>query len=351
MQTTSCTKAGLLALGLVVVFIIIWELFWRSQGFGVSYNDDESLWAHTHKKIYHSSPTRPVVIGSSRIKFDLDLDTWESIAGKKPIQLSLEGTSPRPVLTDLANDTAFKGTVLVGITEALFFQPSPNPYEIQANKRLGFYPHWSISSQISFRINKVMESCLVFLQENTFALNALLKRLPIESRPGVFVFPNFPMKFTYTRFDRQTYMTPDFVKDTSMQHQMQNIWNNLVINGPPLPRPKGVVVDKAKELAKVIEEVKESVNKIRNRGGQVVFLREPSSGVFLEFEKKAFPRQTYWDKLLEETKAPGIHFTDYPTLSQFTCPEWSHLKPEDAVTYTKNLIPILEEKTGWKIKK
>src|SRR6185437_695448 len=268
MQTKFYIKAGLLALGLVVVFAIAWELFWRSQGFQASYNDDESLWAHTRKEIYKSSHARPVIIGSSRIKFDLDLDAWENISGEKPIQLSLEGTSPRPLLTDLANDTNFKGTVLIGVTEALFFQPSPNPFEIQANKRVAFYPHWSISSQISFCINKYMEANLVFLQENTFALNALLKRLPIESRPGVFVFPNFPMKFTYTRFDRQTYMTPDFVKDTSLQHQMQNIWNKLVINGPPLPRPKGVVVDKAAELAKVISDVKESVDKIRNRGGQ-----------------------------------------------------------------------------------
>jgi len=345
MQTSPYIKAGLLALGLVTVFTLAWELFWRCQGFAISYNDDESLWANNRKKIYDSSPARPVIIGSSRIKFDLDLDTWQNITGEKPIQLSLEGTTPRPILIDIANDTAFKGTLIVGVTEALFFQPSPSFFETQANKRLAFYPHWSISSQISFQVNKVLESTFVFLQENTFALNALLKRLPIKSREGVFVPPNFPLKFTYNRLDGQTYMTPDFVKDTAMQAEVKGVWTKLVLKNPRLTAPEGDA------KTKIIESVKECVDKIRNRGGQVVFVREPSSGPYHEFENKLFPRELFWDELLKKTETQGIYYSDYTELAQFTCLDWSHLRPKDATVFTQNLIPILEQKTGWKIRK
>src|SRR6187431_886295 len=150
-------KAGLLALALTVLFVVSWEFYWRSNGFKISYDDNVSLWAHTRTKIYESSPARPVVIGSSRIKFDLDIATWKSITGEEPIQLAIEGTNPRPLLADLARDTSFKGTVIIGVTEMLFFQPDHNHFEIQANKRIEKYPNWSLSEQASFRINNVLE--------------------------------------------------------------------------------------------------------------------------------------------------------------------------------------------------
>lgn len=38
-----------------------------------------------------------VFIGSSRIKFDLDIDTWEGITGDHAIQLACVGSTPIPV--------------------------------------------------------------------------------------------------------------------------------------------------------------------------------------------------------------------------------------------------------------
>ena len=84
MQTTDYQKAAWLTLVLVVAFVVGWELHWRHKNYDLSYNDDESLWSSKRKLVYQSSPARPVLIGSSRIKFDLDLDTWERITGEKP---------------------------------------------------------------------------------------------------------------------------------------------------------------------------------------------------------------------------------------------------------------------------
>jgi hypothetical protein len=104
-------------------------------------------------------------------------------------------------------------------------------------------------------------------------------------------------------------------------------------------------------LERIFKSVKTDVGKIRARGGQVVFIREPSSGPYLEVENKVYPRVKFWDRLLKETNATGIHFADYPETAAYNCPEWSHLTPKDASSYTQALISILEQKNGWKIKK
>jgi hypothetical protein len=75
----------------------------------------------------------------------------------------------------------------------------------------------------------------------------------------------------------------------------------------------------------------------------------PSTGEVWELEKQVFPRTKYWDRLIKETGAPGIHFEDYPQLSRYRCPEWSHLSPADAVTFTSDLIRIIEQTTGWPV--
>ncbi|MBS1566440.1 MAG: hypothetical protein JST39_18800, partial [Bacteroidetes bacterium] len=58
-------------------------------------------------------------------------------------------------------------------------------------------------------------------------------------------------------------------------------------------------------------------------------------------------RKNYWDKLLEVTGCKGIYFSDYPALAHFQCPEFSHLKPTDAVAYTRGLVDILKTEKGW----
>ena len=91
---------------------------------------------------------------------------------------------------------------------------------------------------------------------------------------------------------------------------------------------------------------REDVQKITSRGGKVIFVRTPSSGVFLQIEQQIFPREHFWNRILSLTGAPGIHFMDYPE-QQLICPEDSHLSPTDAITYTKSLVKVLETEKGW----
>ncbi len=120
METKNLAKAGILTLILVVCSVAAWEIYLCSKGIPISYDNGKELWADKRAMVYEPSDKATVFIGSSRNKYDLDIETWKSLTGDQPIQLAMEGTSPLPVLDDLANDKNFKGKLLIDVTEILF---------------------------------------------------------------------------------------------------------------------------------------------------------------------------------------------------------------------------------------
>jgi hypothetical protein len=329
-------KAGILTMALVIAFVACWEIYLRSRGFPISYDDNAALWSTKRIKVYEPADAATVFIGSSRIKFDLDIPTWEDITGEKVIQISMVGTSPRPFLTDLANDKKFKGKLIIDITEASFFGRDKKRTEKTSSEFEEYYKKWTPAQRFSSYVNYVVESGLVFLEKNKFSLNALLDDLPVTNRKGVIVPPVFPKGFSMNTSERQSFMDEEFLKDTSQQKQQQKNWS--------LPKTPGIRGD---SLETVFKEVKNEIDQIRSRGGQVLFVRTPSSAAYREAEKTAYSREIYWDGLLAYTNTPGIHFEDYPETAHFICPEWSHLTPQEAIVYTKNLIKILVKEKGW----
>lgn len=339
MQSKRFLKAGILALILVTGFVLCWEGYWRSRGFTISYNDDKQLWAVKRKQVYEPADQSTVIIGSSRIKFDLDLPTWQKLTGDNPIQLAMVGTSPRPLLHDLASDGHFKGKLIIDVTEPLFFSRNKKRSEMRPMEGINFYKKGTPTEWASTYIDFGMESKFVFLEEDKFSLNDLLNGMQLPRRKGVFQAPVFPLEFEETNFDRQTSLTPMFLADSQLQKRQRANWTIL----GALDTTPGI---KGDTLEMVFKEIKTDIDKIRARGGEVMFVRTPSSGGYLKTERKVYPREQYWDRLLAYTNTPGIYFSDYSEIAHFVCPEWSHLAPKDGITFTKNLVRIIQEK-GW----
>jgi len=90
-----------------------------------------------------------------------------------------------------------------------------------------------------------------------------------------------------------------------------------------------------------IERTVKAVAKLRARGVRVLFVRAPSTGPYLEYDNRLFPRASSWDVLLKKSGAPGIHFEDYPELQGLEQPEWSHLAHADANKFTAALHGIV----------
>ncbi|NJO24506.1 MAG: hypothetical protein HC867_00140 [Bacteroidia bacterium] len=325
----------------VSVSVISWELYLRNKGVTIAFDDGPELWSAKRATVYEPADKATVFIGSSRIKFDLDIDTWQTITGETAIQLAEEGSSPMLVLEDLANDEKFKGKLIVDVTEALFFSPF-SPRDPETIKNINFFKDRTPAQRAGFVLNNMLESNLIFLDKDFFSLNAMLDKLEIPGRKGVFMMPQFPMDFSRTTPDRQVKMSDKFVADTTVQNKVKAIWSFFAEMGKSMPP----LTEEA--ITGTLKRAKASTDKIKARGGQVLFVRTPVSGPMAIGEEMGFPREKFWNRLLTFTECPGIHFKDYPAIDHFVCPEWSHLSPQDAIVFTKQFIDILEKEKGWK---
>ena len=125
--------------------------------------------------------------------------------------------------------------------------------------------------------------------------------------------------------------------DPEFNHIVTWTWQDILENLPPPPPPE--VARAAFEA--LLGQVATDVAKIRARGGEVVFIRPPSSDWFREFERNATPRDRVWEPIVAAAGAVGVHSEDYPELRDVRTPEWSHISAQDKAGWTRALVDIL----------
>jgi hypothetical protein len=310
------------------VLTAAWELYWRDVGFvSGDYVDTPSLWATQRRR---ATGDRTVLIGSSRMYFDINRRAWaEETNGSRPIQLSLVGTSPRGILTDLANDSTVRGLVVVGVTPGIFFRTRSG--------YLGDFPERtareSPSEWFGQRLFMGMERVFAFIDWDT-RLGTILERQPLPLREGQ-ILDRAVRKVSRTRPARQAWLEPRIIEDSAYRQLVRDIWMDGDDNPDRPPSPP------ADSVTALIAELDRDIQRIRARGGDVAFVRFPSSGRVLQSEHRDFPRKAYWDRLARELDAVAIYYEDHPALSDYDTPEWSHLSREDAERFTRALVPIL----------
>lgn len=333
-------------ISVVVTVIVIaattaWELYTRSLGYSPTLNDNEDLWAAARRRV---QPESIVIVGDSRAWFDLDLDEMQRGLGKRPVQLAMAGSTAWPVLADLANDKNFHGTIICSFVPALFFAPPGTPPMIRAEKGVKRFHNQTPAQRASESLAMPLEEHVAFLKPDDLSLEALLNDLPIPNRPGALVPPSFPPYFQTEDRERRARMWEKCAEPGSeLAKKIQQIWLPLFTPPPPPTYvPKEVfVAEMGRGIKKRFADVQAAVEKIRSRGGRIVFVRLPHSGGLKELEDRATPRARTWDPILKVTGAPGIYYSDFPELAGFSCPEWSHLSAGDSVEFTKRLVPHL----------
>ena len=332
--------------GIAVIVVLIvfasaaaWEMYVRSIGYVPTLNDSEDLWVQARRRV---KPESVVIVGESRPLFDLDLDELEKSLGKRPVQLALAGSCAYPVLADLANDDRFHGTIICSIVPGMFFAPE-GPLLETSEKALGRYRKQTLAQRASHHLGMLLEEHIAFLKQDDLTLDILLKQLPIPNRPNAHVPPTFPPDFQTVDRQRRTLMIERCAQPGELQRKIQQIWLPLFTPPPPPTYvPKEVFIEKiGKAIDARFRDTTKAVDKLRARGGKIVFVRFPNGGELKALEDRLNPRARDWERLLKDTKAPGIYFEDFPELSSFTCPEWSHLSAGDSVEFTKRLVPHL----------
>jgi len=327
---------------MVIAATCAWEFYCRSIGYGPTLNDNEDLWTSARRRV---KPESIVIIGDSRGWFDLDLDELEKGLGKRPIQLAMGGGCAYPVLADLANDENFHGTIICSVLPRLFVAPPGTTPMERGEKAVRRWHTQTPAQRASQYLAMPLEEHVAFLKQEELTLDDLLKRMPIPNRPYALVRPRPPPYFGTLDRERRARMIEECAQPGKLQSTIQQIWLPLFTPPPPPSYiPKDVFIAKMKEaIEQRFHDVVTAVQKLRARGGKIVFVRLPYTGGLKALEDRDTPRAKTWDPLLKGTAAPGIYYEDYPELSGFNCPEWSHLSAGDSVEFSKRLVPHLRK--------
>jgi hypothetical protein len=274
--------------------------------------------------VKRNDPEEVVLIGSSRSRLGIDNDVFAQVfGGRKPVQLSVDGFSCLPVLNHLSTDESFLGTVVCDVVPDHLFGPVKD-FELQ-EQHIRACEKQTVSGSFEQRLRLLVQANLVSRLpgvEPRAAVRALATRW---SLPRPYYLITLPDRSARADFSK----CPDLAaQQEAWIDGMRSFHSQLT----------GQALDAR------LEEINAMVDRIRSRGGHVVFVLFPISGPYRTLSEQTFPRAEFWDKLAARTPALTIHFSDFPALAGFHCPEGSHLDHQDAVQFSRSLALILRER-------
>ncbi len=322
---------GRIMIGVLLALLIgVIALELNARRLGLRAGDlDNSEVAWVEERV-RSDTAEVAIVGDSRILFDTDLDRFETLVGVRPVQLAIHGTSALTLLEDAASNDAFRGLLIVGLADTMFFQPFDG-YGGYVRRRNDFT---SPSGRAGIEIDHALQRRLAFL-DSSYRLSVLAHRLDPDFRPGVEGPKHDIWKLAEVGEERQTYMWPRIETDERLREHARWAWKGFKEKFPFSP---GLV-------AKGHSRAKLAVDKIRARGGEVVFVRPPSSAELRVNEEAQIPKAIGWDVLLRNTRSAGIHFDDLPEARGLNLPEWSHLSRRCATVFTDAYVRRLVQLT------
>lgn len=293
--------------------------------------DGKSHWAAERRKIGGPEAGQVVIVGASRILFATDLALFEQITGHRPVQLALPGTNARPILSELADDEDFAGLVIAGITETSFFRDRAGLF----GGIVDYYREQTPSQRIGHRAHVALSRIFGFI-DDSYRLPRLIERIRLPEREGVSGPYDDVWKLSVQQDDRQTWMWRRIETDPYLRDHARHAWDDF--RGDPIA---------SRMVDSVIETTRADIEKIRARGGDVMFVRPPSDGPVRVNEKLRAPRTRVWDRLVRETDTVGIHFEDHPGMMGLDQPEWSHLSRESAQRFTAAYANVMMDTLDW----
>src|SRR3569623_982506 len=119
----SWLRMAAVSAALATLLLAGWEILARKRGFEPTLDDVPELWAQARRAFDAAPRDGIVLVGSSRMLFDFDLDVAEQALGVRPIELALPGSNELAGLEHVAADATFHGTVLVSYVPMLTFLP------------------------------------------------------------------------------------------------------------------------------------------------------------------------------------------------------------------------------------
>lgn len=326
---------------LVLLAVASWEVKARSMqhlpGNFDGYTNFTIHWAEERRKLDEpGNDTRVLLLGSSRMLWAADLDILEQELGTRPLQLAIAGTGPALMLQGIVDDTDFDGLILVGVTPFLFNRLDEGFFGSDA---LRWYEGVSPSEYTGYKIHSFLSEYFGFLDDGFKLFELIDHYSDFPEREGAWDLNAGEWKLGYHYAERQTDMWPPVeVKGSFDNDQILAFWMLGLGRDPEPPEKMQEMAEEAVELFAPL------VEKLRARGGDVVFIRMPGNGKYLEHDLATNYRELTWDPMTEGFGAVSINTMDYPELSsELEIPEWSHLSRQSQDDFSRRIVPVVEQ--------
>jgi hypothetical protein len=312
-------KTWALAGSLALIALLAHELTWRSRDFKPWGGRDQESWSLVMDRVGDDSV---IVVGTSRALVGIDPAVLGERLGRRVSQLSINGGSPLPVLEELAATRhRFRGLILVDLVPRVAFDPTGRG-ERTTRGYLDNYRTFSVSpaQRIEARLTSLVQRRLVCRNPSVS-----WKRMLAAVSQGKWPRP----APAYRRSDR-------LLRIEFSPADLEKRRKTLLARA----RRAGIPAS-TQAMNDIVRRFRHATEMIESRGGKLVLIYMPTSGMLKDAEQKRFPRIKYWDEVVKEIGVASIHVDDLPALQVFVCPEGSHLDQSDAAAFTSRLASAI----------
>jgi len=300
--------------------VIVCEVALRGLGFSPSVRDTATVWSFERRRA--TSEDALVLLGDSRMQLGVDPAVLSEQLGRPVIQLSINSANPMPILEDLAQDEGFTGEVWVSTrAENLFGRPWGAAEEYVAKyEDSGDNPNVVVNT-----------GSAIWLDAHLAVRNAAAAVRQIlgagQSTSYIVMRPDRYRPADYSIVDVDRHRTR-VVARTRERYEY-----------PQTARPTTEAFDDS------LAVLDDRIRRIQSRNGKVVLIRMPTGPTLWALSDSVFPRDRYWDRMVERTAATGVNFRDHAALSSWVLPDESHLDQRDGAAFSTALANVVIEAT------
>lgn len=298
-----------------------YEYFLKNRGFTPSIEQNMNLWSWYRAKI-HGNKEELVIVGASRSQLDINIPYLKKkLADHDVTQLSINGLYPLATLKAIADDQDFIGTLIVAFSA----QALETRYLDMQSEYNQYY-----ADQSSF--NKSFDAYLSALLQSEFRFLH-----PLLGMQEVVEFYEVNKKFQdvyYTTAHLDQSVSGDYTKTDTvalLKHFVKEKAENYKNEPPTGPQLWG----------QNVELIRSYFSAVKNRGGNVIFVRFPTDKGHWQLDEKYYPRKQYWDQIGRKSGVAMVHFNDVEGLNEIDLPDSSHVDQKDTIEFTEILFNYL----------
>ncbi|QDT14149.1 hypothetical protein [Alienimonas californiensis] len=317
-------RRAALCLLLIAASVVGLEFFWRSRGWGPGVSDTWALRAWFLTQAEGIRPDGVVTLGTSRMASGFDTEVFRRrFPNTRLVNVSLPALQPTAFAEHLS-DNGFAGLLIIDVQSFHFQSSRMNKGLAELDQTLEVSTLEAWNARLSSYGQSVL--CCTHMSLGWRRLiDEAIDRRALPRRP-------------YQAMRRDRYRPSDF-RILAAQGELQERRRRSVRR--MLAATTSTSQERWEANAETFGAV---VRRIQERGGQVVLIRFPTSGERWTHNQIVYPKASHWDRLAELTAAETIHFRDVPALSDFECPDTSHLDMRDAPAFTAALLDELERR-------